>query len=284
MCQHDMNVKAIKTHKITTDDKDILEILDKYLPRHSGEELKTTTPESEKEEDSGRASLARMTNGVIRENSVVVVTSKIIAICEGRVAEDTEENRDRLVEEEAEYYLPRHSNKYDFCISIKHNTFTATAGIDRSNGNGKLVLWPKDPQESVNKIREYLCKRFGLKNIGVITTDSKTSPLRWGVTGVALSHSGFKALKDYINTPDVFGRKLQFEKLNIADSLASAAVAVMGEGSEQTPLAIIEDLPFVEFQDRNPTQEELDNLRIELEDDVFAPLLTSVDWKRGRGH
>src|SRR5258706_3704689 len=277
MCQHNMNVKAIKTHKITTNDKDILAIVDRYLTviPNSVRDLSKNKMLKQVQHDIGKS--------ILKENSVVVVTSKIIAICEGRVAEDSEGERDRLVEEEAEYYLPRHSNKYDFCISIKHNTFTATAGIDKSNGNGKLVLWPKDPQESVNQIRLFLQRKYKLKNIGVITTDSKTSPLRWGVTGVALAHSGFKALKDYINTPDVFGRKLQFEKLNIADSLASAAVAVMGEGSEQTPLAVIEDLLFVDFQDRNPTKEDLDGLRIELEDDVFAPLLTAVDWKKGKG-
>ncbi len=247
-----MNVTAYKTNKILPGDN-LEKILAEYLPKD------------------------------IPENSVVIVTSKIIALCEGRVAEDTEEIRDRLVEEEAEWYLPRHSNKYDFCISIKHNTFTATAGIDRSNGNGKLVLWPKDPQEAVNKIREFLLMKSGLKNIGVITTDSKTSPLRWGVTGVAIAHSGFEALKSYIGQPDIFGRPLHFEKLNIADSLATAAVVVMGEGDEQTPLAVITDVPFVKFQDRNPKQEELDSLHIELEDDVFYPLLTAVKWKKGQG-
>ncbi len=246
-----MLVKPYKTKKVLEGDN-LFEILESSLPK-------------------------------LEENSVVAVTSKIIAICEGRVAVDTEEERDKLVEEEAEYYLPRHSNKYDFCISIKHNTFTATAGIDRSNGNGKLVLWPKDPQKAVNDIREFLRRKYNLKNIGVITTDSKTSPLRWGVTGVAIAHTGFNALKSYIGKPDVFGRPLHFEKLNIADSLATATVAVMGEGDEQTPLAVATDIPFVEFQDRNPTQEELDMLHIELEDDVFYPLITAVDWKKGKG-
>lgn len=246
-----MIVKAYKTKKIVVGDN-LLDILSDSLP-------------------------------TLGENSVVAVTSKIIAICEGRVAEDTEEIRDALVEEEAEYYLPRHSNKYDFCISIKHNTFTATAGIDRSNGNGQLVLWPKDPQKSVNDIRDFLQKKYNLKQVGVITTDSKTSPLRWGVTGVAIAHSGFNALKSYIGKPDIFGRPLHFEKLNIADSLATACVAVMGEGNEQTPLAVVNDIPFVEFQERNPTKEELDGLHIELEDDVYYPLLTAVDWKKGKG-
>lgn len=219
----------------------------------------------------------------LSEKSIVVVTSKIIALCEGRVAEDTEEERDRLVEEEADYYLPRHSNKYDFCISIKHHTFSATAGIDRSNGNGKLVLWPKDVQKSVNMIREFLVKQYNVQDIGVITTDSRTSPLRWGVTGTSLAHSGFMALKSYIGSPDVFGRPLHFEKLNIAESLAAASAVVMGEGAEQTPLAVVTDVPFVEFVGRNPTEEELADLQIELEDDVFYPLLTAVDWKKGKG-
>jgi F420-0:gamma-glutamyl ligase len=90
-------------------------------------------------------------------------------------------------------------------------------------------------------------------------------------------------LKSYIGTPDIFGRPLHFEKTNVADSLATASVVVMGEGNEQTPLAVISDVPFVEFQDKNPTQEELEGLHIELEDDVFAPLLTSVEWKKGKG-
>ena len=247
-----MIVRAYKTKKVLVGDN-LEEILLESLPDH------------------------------MQENSVVVVTSKIIAICEGRVAEDTEEERDRLVEEEADYYLPRHSNKYDFCISIKNHTFSATAGIDRSNGNGQLVLWPKDPQKAVNSIREFLVGHFGVKNLGVMTTDSRTSPLRWGVTGTSLAHSGFAALKSYIGKPDIFGRPLHFEKLNIAESLAASAVTVMGEGDEQTPLAVIEDVPFVTFVDRNPTQEELDSLQIELEDDVFYPLLTSVNWKKGKG-
>lgn len=247
-----MIVRAYQTKKVLPGDR-LEEILTESLPEH------------------------------IPENSVVVVTSKIIALCEGRVDDDTEENRDRLVEEEAQYFLPRHSNKYDFCISIKNNTFVATAGIDRSNGNGKLVLWPQDPQNAVNKIREFLANYYGVKHIGVITTDSKTTPLRWGVTGTSLAHSGFSALKSYVGKPDIFGRPLHFEKLNIAESLAASAVVVMGEGSEQTPLAVIEDVPFVEFQERNPSQEELDTLKIELEDDVFYPLLTSVKWQKGKG-
>lgn len=247
-----MQVTSIKTHKITKKDKDIFKILDKYIPK-------------------------------LQEKSVVAVTSKIIAICEGRIVHKDLTTKDKLVEQEAEWFLPRHLSKYDFCISIKNNTFTASAGVDESNGNGYYVLWPSNPQRSANALRLHLKQRFNLNKIGVIITDSKTTPLRWGVTGVAVAHSGFSALNSYIGKPDVFGRLLKAEKLNVADTLATAAVGVMGEGNEQTPLAIIEDVPFVRFQPRNPTQNELKDLHIQLEDDLYAPLLKGVKWKRGKG-
>jgi dihydrofolate synthase / folylpolyglutamate synthase len=55
----------------------------------------------------------------------------------------------------------------------------------------------------------------------------------------------------------------------------------MGEGAEQTPIAILTDLPFVDFQDRDPTAEELANVIIPLDEDLFAPFLTSVQWQKG---
>lgn len=216
------------------------------------------------------------------ENSVVAVSSKIIAICEGRIADPEKVSRDDLAKEEAEYYLPRESNPFDVMITIKDNTFIASAGIDQSNGNGTYVLWPKDLQQSANSIREFLVSAFR-QDIGVIVTDSRLSPLRWGVTGIALSHSGFAAINSYIGKEDVFGRKLRVETVNVADTLAAAAVGVMGEGAEQTPLAVVSDIPWVQFVDHNPTKEELDMLHIDMNKEVFTPLLTAVKWEKGGG-
>lgn len=249
-----MKVKTIKTHKITLKDKDIFKILDKYLLN-------------------------------MEEKSILAVTSKIVSICEGRVVKiikTDKSDKDRLIEKESQYYLPRNRNKYNVSFTITNNLLAASAGIDESNGNGYYILWPKDPQKSADKIRKYLEKRFKLKNIGVIITDSKTTPLRWGVTGGAIAHSGFLALKDYIGEKDLFGRAFVFEKLNIADSLSTAAVAVMGEGSEQTPLAIISDIPFVKFNSKSPSKKEIQDLKISIEDDLYAPFLKSVKWKKGK--
>lgn len=245
-----MKVVAVKTHKITKKDTDIFKILDQYVQTFA-------------------------------DNSVLAVTSKIISISEGRIVSTSKTNKDKLIEQEAELFLPREENKYHIMLAIKNSLLIPSAGIDESNTDGNYVLWPKDSQETANKIREYMLNRFELKHAGVIITDSKTTPLRWGVTGAAIAHSGFKALNDYIGSPDIFGKKLQYTKVNVMDALASSATLTMGEGNEQTPLAIIEDIEFVEFQDRNPTVDEIRELMISIEEDLYAPLLKGAEWKRG---
>lgn len=200
----------------------------------------------------------------------------------GEVEKVVKVEKDELVEQEAELYLPSSENQYGFSIAVKGNMFVASAGVDESNGNGYFVLWPEDPQASANAIREYLVQKFKIKNVGVILTDSKTTPLRWGVTGIAVAHSGFAALEDYIGIPDVFGRPMHVTKTNVMDALAASAVFVMGEGSEQTPLAVISDVPSVKFQERNPTQAELDKLHITINEDLYAPILKKVEWRKGK--
>lgn len=217
----------------------------------------------------------------LQENSILAITSKVVSIAEGNVLKSDQVDKHEIVKQEAEYYIPWEEHKHHYTLTITRNTLIPAAGIDESNGDGYLILWPMDPQKSANNVRKYLKKRFNLKNVGVIITDSKTTPLRWGTTGIALSHSGFAALNNYIGKKDIFDRTMKVTKANIMDALAAASVACMGEGSEQTPLAIIEDIPFVQFQDRNPNKKELDDLHISIEDDIYTELLTSVKWKKG---
>jgi len=221
--------------------------------------------------------------GELPENSVLAVTSKIVAICEGRTMPISGGvDKKKLVEQEADYFLPSYLSKYDFSFTITHRTLIPSAGIDESNGDGHYILWPKDPAASANNVRRYLKQRFGLKNIGVIITDSTARPLHYGTEGVAIAYSGLAPLNDYRGTPDLFGRELRVSVSNIADALASAAVVVMGEGTEQTPLAVIEDIAFVDFQDYEPTKDELDGFFLNhYEDDLFEPFLKSMPWQKG---
>ncbi|MBI2036720.1 coenzyme F420-0:L-glutamate ligase [Candidatus Microgenomates bacterium] len=251
-----MIVTSVKTHKITARDTDLLKILDKYLLK-------------------------------VEERSIIAITSKIVSICEGQLVKIGQGSKgswgqkDELIEREAQYFLPRSENKYGVSLTITNNTLVATSGIDESNGNGYYILWPKDPQKTANRIRLHLMSRCNLRNIGIIITDSRTVPLRWGVTAFALVYSGFLPLENYIGKPDLFGRKFEFEQMSIIDNLACAAAVVMGEGAEQTPMAVITDLPFVQFQDRNPTEKELDALKISMDKDLYGPFLKSVKWRKG---
>lgn len=246
-----MIINLIKTKKIISRRNDLYEILNKYLTAFD-------------------------------EKSVLAITSKIVSICEGRIVKTGKMDKQELIEKEADYFIPLEKRKYDITLTIKNSLLIPSAGIDESNGGNNYILWPSDPQKTANKVRQYLCKRFSLKKVGVIITDSKTTPLRWGVTGAAIVHSGFYALKNYIGEPDIFGKKLRVTKANIMDGLAAAAVLAMGEGDEQTPLAIIKDLPFVHFQERNPSKKELDNLKIDIEDDLYSSLLKGVEWIKGK--
>ncbi len=71
-------------------------------------------------------------------------------------------------------------------------------------------------------------------------------------------------------------------KVAVLDGLAASAVLLMGEGCEQTTIAVLSDIPFVKFYDRNPTEEELSELKIAIEDDVYAPLLKGVKWRKDK--
>ena len=218
----------------------------------------------------------------LKEKSVLVITSKIVAICEGSVVKaEAGVNKKELIKSQSDYYIPADFNKYEMTITITNNLLIPTAGIDESNAAGYYVLWPKDAQKAANEVRKYLIKRFGLKKVGVLITDSKTTPLRWGTTGVGIAHSGFLALRNYIGKPDIFGRHLKVTKANVMDGLAAAAGVVIGEGKEQTPLAVIEDVDFVDFQIKDPSKEELDGLYISIEEDIYGTILESVPWKKG---
>lgn len=217
----------------------------------------------------------------LAEGSVVAVTSKILSLCEGRVMPFNNSSKEELIAREADYYLSPELSKYNHHFTITKNILIAGAGIDGSNGGDNYVLWPADSQSSANFIRKYLTKRFKLSKIGVIITDSTSQPLRRGTTGIALAHSGFKALKNYIGEPDLFGRPFTVSQANVAGGLAAAAVVAMGEGTEQTPLAVLSDLPFVEFNSQDPDPEELAEINLNLRDDLFAPFLENAPWQRG---
>lgn len=217
------------------------------------------------------------------ERSIIVVTSKIIALCENRVAPLTA-NRNQLIYDEADLYCLAHepSEGLNYHFTIKQRTLIPASGIDASNADGALVLWPANPLQTANDLRDYFQRRFDLHEVGVIITDSTINPSRWGTLGIAIGYSGFAAIRDYTGKSDLFGRKLRITKANVAGGLAAAAVVVMGEGAEQTPLAVITDTVGVTFRKKHPSNAELNDYFISpLEDEPYKPFFNAADWRKG---
>lgn len=219
----------------------------------------------------------------LKENSVVAVTSKVVAIGEGRCVELGKISKDELATVEADRYIPREDSPNGFILhTIKNNLLVASAGIDESNGDNFYILWPKAPKKWAKRIWIFLRKKFKVKNLGVIITDSRLVPLRRGVVGIAIAFFGFKPLKDYRGTKDLFGREFKMETSNLPDSLATAAVLEMGEGKEQQPIAIISDISQIEFIDKEFKPKSLDDsFEISEKEDMFYPFLSSVSWRKG---
>jgi len=204
----------------------------------------------------------------LSEKSVVVVTSKIVALSEKRTAAaENIKMKEKLIRAESEFAIP---TKYVW-LTVKDGMVMASAGIDESNANGKLILLPKDSFKTARLLRNKLRKHYGIRHLGILITDSRTMPLRAGVTGVAVGYAGFHGIKDYRGAPDIFGRKFKFSRTDVADGLAAAAVLVMGEGDERQPLAIIAKAP-VEFCDRVSRAE----LYIDIREDMYRPLFSKL--------
>lgn len=205
------------------------------------------------------------------EKSVVVITSKIVALAEKRTAViKNNRTKSELIRKESEFAT---LTKYVW-LTIKDGMVMASAGIDESNANGKLILLPKDSFRTAHVLRKQLQQRYKVKKLGVLITDSRTMPFRSGVNGVALGYAGFEGIRDYVGTPDIFGRNFKFSRTDIADCLATAAVLVMGEGREQQPLALIENAP-IEFCEKVNKRE----LHIDIEDDMYQPLFSGLKKK-----
>lgn len=200
----------------------------------------------------------------LKNGSILVVTSKIVALAEERVVcirNKTE--KDVVIRKESEWAK---RTKYVW-LTMKDGMLLANAGVDESNAGGKLILLPKDSFRSAQKLRRKLQSLYKVKRLGVIITDSRVLPNRAGVVALALGYAGFKGLRDYRGKYDIFGRMLKFTQTNVADSLATSAALAMGEGCERQPLAVITEAP-AEFSDRISRGE----LRIQIEDDMYRPL------------
>lgn len=206
-------------------------------------------------------------NETLENGDIVVVSSKIVAISEGRLinlktVQVTEAGKALAVEFCIdEKFAQLILNEGVFILggvkkvvaTINRNIAIPFAGADLSNvPPGYAVLWPENPFKTASELREYLLKSRGVK-IGVIISDSQIVPLRTGTYGIALGISGFFGVVDKRGSRDIFGKEMKVTRWNLADNLASAANLIMGEGKESSPIAIIKGAPIT-LTDEEPSK------------------------------
>ncbi|GAA0248731.1 coenzyme F420-0:L-glutamate ligase [Haladaptatus pallidirubidus] len=124
--------------------------------------------------------------------------------------------------------------------STRFGHIGVNAGIDRSNtGDADLLLLPKRPNESADRIRSALSQ-----DVPVVVTDTCGRPFRHGQRGVALGWAGMPASRDWRGERDRDGHELEVTVESVVDELASAANLVSGEGDDGLPVVVVRDWEF----------------------------------------
>src|SRR6266568_8796707 len=129
-------------------------------------------------------------------------------------------------------------------------------------------LLPENPDASARLLRRRIKKLTG-KEVGVVICDTRSRPFRRGQVEECIGVAGMSPLVDYRGQKDLFGYKLRFKNVALADELASAAELVMGQGREATPVAIIRGLTRVRFQEHSSAK----NMGVTAEEDLFRGTL-----------
>jgi len=181
----------------------------------------------------------------LRDGDVVVVTSKVLSKCEGRVvpAPDDPDARDelrrKLIDAEAVRVLARKGKTL-----ITENALglvQAAAGVDGSNvGSTELALLPVDPDASAARLRNRLRERLGV-TVAVVITDTMGRAWRNGQTDTAIGAAGLEVLHAYAGAYDVHGNELLVTEVAVADEIAAAADLVKGKLTG-IPVAVVRGL------------------------------------------
>ncbi|NDA90700.1 MAG: hypothetical protein EBY20_07345, partial [Alphaproteobacteria bacterium] len=103
-----MRIEAIKTHKVDISDS-LAAILDGYIKS-------------------------------VCDEDIIIITSKIISILQGRLVSKETIDKRLLVQQEADLILKTERNPYDLYLTIKGGVLIPSAGIDESNVDGYYGL------------------------------------------------------------------------------------------------------------------------------------------------
>lgn len=206
----------------------------------------------------------------LRDGDIVVVTSKVVAKCEGAVVAGVD--REKIIDDLHTRVIAtkKHDRGTTRIVQTHHGLIMAAAGVDASNvEDGTLVLLPHDPDESARNIRRDLFRARGV-NVGVIITDSLGRAWRLGVTDHAIGAAGLRVLDDLTGSPDAFGRTLEMTMVAVADQLAGASELARPKNS-LTPFAVIRGADrFVPERESDTPQQSARDLVRSPSEDLFS--------------
>ncbi|CAJ1584851.1 coenzyme F420-0:L-glutamate ligase [[Mycobacterium] wendilense] len=181
----------------------------------------------------------------LRDDDIVVITSKVVSKVEGRVVpaptdpEERDALRRRLIDQEAVRVLARKGRT--LITENSYGLVQAAAGVDGSNiGSDELALLPVDPDASAAGVRSGLREALGV-SVGIVITDTMGRAWRNGQTDVAIGAAGLPVLFGYAGAADTFGNELLVTEVAVADELAAAADLVKGKLTG-IPVAVVRGL------------------------------------------
>jgi len=207
---------------------------------------------------------AKKQNTPIKEKDVIVITHVAVSKAEGNVV-----NLDEVSPSERAKEIAQQTEKEPELVEVilretkeivrmrpnslitetKSGIVCANAGVDRSNVEGErnVVLLPKNPDASAQKIRQEIKKLTGC-DVAVIVSDTHGRPFRMGEINVAIGVAGIKPIRDRRGEKDLFGYVLRIKQTAVVDELASAAELVIGQANEGIPVAIIRGYRYQETE------------------------------------
>ena len=216
-------------------------------------------------DDLGGLLLAALARAALvpKSQDILVIAQKIVSKAEGRIVDlatvtpsarahelagitGKDPRQMELVLQESEEVL--RAKKNIIVVAQRLGLVMANAGIDRSNveqgeTGERVLLLPLDPDASAARLKAQLEQHFGVA-LGVVITDSFGRAWRLGTTGIAIGAAGVPSIIDQRGQPDLNGRALEVTETAFADSVAAAAVLMMGEAAEGTPAALVSGLTW----------------------------------------
>jgi len=201
---------------------------------------------------------AQSENVELNDGDVVVVSQKVISKADGLLVDITNitparksillakrtRKDSRLVDlilKDSEKVLRADSQA--LVVRRRDGLVCLNAGVDKSNVRGRTVYsrLPLDADASADQLRNRLEELSG-KKLAVIVGDTYSRPHRAGQAEFAIGVSGIEPIVDYRGQEDLFGYELRYKFVALADEVAAAAELVMGQGTEQVPVAVIRGL------------------------------------------